>query len=115
MSLTVNTEVAEKVLLAHLDGDLDREADEPLAELESLFGETSGVVLDFTNTGFIASSGLALLVRLVRSASAVGATVAALGLDEHYRHVFEITRLDSVMFVTEDKEAAFAAVSGGNQ
>jgi anti-sigma B factor antagonist len=115
MSLTVNTEVAERVLMAHLDGDLDRAADEPLAELEAQFGETSGVVLDFTDTGFIASSGLALLVRLVRSASAAGATVAAMGLDEHYRHVFEITRLDSVMFVTEDKEAAVAAVSGGNQ
>ena len=115
MSLTVTTRSVGSVAVAGLTGDLDRAADGPLAELEAQLDGVSGLVLDFTDTGFIASSGLALLVRLVRSAAAAGVAVAAVGLDDHYRHVFEITRLDSVMTVTDDDEAALAAVSGGTQ
>ncbi len=113
MSLTITTEANGEVLVARLTGDLDRAADVPLAELEAGLDPFSGLVLDFTDTGFIASSGLALLVRLVRAAQGAGAAVAAVGLDDHYRHVFEITRLDSVMTVSDDNEAAVAAVSGG--
>jgi anti-sigma B factor antagonist len=115
MALDVSSQRVGDVLVVRLSGDLDRSADEPLSALEEEISGVSGVVLDFAPTGFIASSGLALLVRLVRTAGATGAAVAGIGLDDHYRHVFEITRLDSVIGLADDEQAALAAVSGGTK
>lgn len=115
MALDVSSQRVGDVLVVRLSGDLDRSADEPLSALEKEISGVSGVVLDFASTGFIASSGLALLVRLVRTATATGASVAGIGLDDHYRHVFEITRLDSVIGLADDEQAALAAVSGGTK
>lgn len=115
MSLSVTTEQVGGATVARLTGDLDRGADVPLAELEAGLAGRAGLVLDFGSTGFIASSGLALLVRLIRSAEAEGVAIAAVGLDDHYRHVFEITRLDQFIDLSDDEDAALAAVSGGNQ
>lgn len=109
MSLTVITEQDGSVLMARMTGDLDREAEPALSDLgESLEG-ARGVVIDFSDSGFISSSGLALLVKLVRAGQAAGATVVALGLDDHYKHVFEITRLDQFIVVADDHDAALAA------
>ncbi len=115
MSLRITTEMAGPVLLARLAGDLDRDADAPLSKLEGSLAGVEGVVLDFAGTGFISSSGLALLVRLVSAAGGGGTAVAAIGLDDHYRHVFEITHLDQFIAVTDDQEAALAVASGGRE
>lgn len=115
MSFEVSKDRAGDIVIARLRGDLDRGADAALVELEAGLAESAGLVLDFAPTDYISSSGLALLVRLARSAAAAGAKVSAMGLDDHYRHVFEITRLDSVIPVRGDEQAALAAVEGGDE
>lgn len=113
MSFALSTERSGDVVVARLEGLLDRGADERLAALEPGLEASSGMVIDFAGTEYISSTGLALLVRLARAAAAAGAKLAAVGLDEHYRHVFEITRLDSVIPVFTDERAAAVAVMGG--
>lgn len=106
MRMSVTTREADRQLTARLVGDLDRDAEEPLTELQETFGDFDRVVLDFTETSFISSSGLALLVGLARAASAAGPSLHATGLDDHYRHVFEITQLDRVIAVDERTDAS---------
>jgi anti-sigma B factor antagonist len=115
MSLTVTRDPIGPYLVARLSGELDREAEGDLGELGDSLDGFEGLIVDFSGTGFISSSGLALLVRLVRSAGEADIGVAAVGLDEHYKHVFEITRLDQFLLTAEDHDAAIAALTGGGQ
>lgn len=115
MSFSLSVERAGDVVVARLSGHLDRGADGQLGELEGRLAAAAGLVLDFGSASYVSSTGLALLVRLARSAAALGMKVSAVGLDDHYRHVFEITRLDSVILVHSDEGAALAAVTEGGR
>ena len=43
------------------------------------------------------SSGIALLVKLLIRANRQSQQVLAYGLSDHYRHIFELTRIDEVI------------------
>ncbi len=78
-----------------LEGRIDREA---LSTLDAAYaaaaaGAPSVLVLDFTAVDYINSTGIALIVGLLGKARSQGRSMRALGLSEHYRHIFEITRL----------------------
>jgi anti-sigma B factor antagonist len=67
------------------------------------------VALDFTQVEYINSTGIALLVSLLGKARRDGRPVTAWGLTDHYREIFEITRLADFMEVVTDEHAARAA------
>lgn len=66
------------------------------------------VGLDFTNVEYINSTGIALLVSLLASARRDDRPVAAWGLSDHYREIFEITRLADFLEVVADEHTARA-------
>jgi len=57
--------------------------------------ETSptAIVLDFSQVEYINSTGIALVVGLLAKARAAHISLKAVGLSEHYREIFTITRL----------------------
>ena len=59
----------------------------------------AAIVLDFTPTDYINSSGLAVIVGLLAQARSTGIEIGAQGLSEHYREIFEITRLSDFMTI----------------
>ena len=70
-------------------------------------GATS-VALDFTQVEYINSTGIALLVSLLAKARRDGRPVKAWGLTDHYREIFEITRLADFLEVVADEQSARA-------
>ncbi len=66
------------------------------------------VVLDFARTDYINSTGLALIVQLLARARAERREVHAFGLSDHYREIFEITRLADFLTLHGDRAAALA-------
>ena len=60
------------------------------------------ILLDFRNVEYINSTGIAVIVGLLAMARAENREVGAFGLTEHYREVFEITRLSDFMNIYED-------------
>lgn len=94
-----------------LAGRVDRDAeDDLLAAFDA--AATSGasrIVLDFHDAAYINSSGLAAIVALLADARERGVGVAARGLDDHYRHLFEITRLSDLIEVEPAPERGGAA------
>ncbi len=64
------------------------------------------VLLDFTNVGYINSTGIALIVGVLARARAESRTLIAVGLSEHYREIFRITRLSDYMQMCADVGAA---------
>jgi anti-sigma B factor antagonist len=74
---------------------------------------TRGIVLDFTGLDYMNSSGIGLLVTLLVRARREGRQVSAYGLSDHYRQIFELTRLDEVISVHDDEAHALAAARTG--
>ena len=94
-----------------LQGTIDSQAE---AALEGAYGgcDQGGagtVALDFTKVDYINSTGIALLVSLLAKARRDGRPVVAWGLTDHYREIFEITRLADFLEVVTDEQAARAA------
>ena len=69
-------------------------------------GEPGTVVLGFARVGYINSTGIALIVSVLAQARAQGRKVVASGLSEHYREIFDITRLSDFIEVFGDLDAA---------
>ncbi len=97
-----------------LHGDLDGRADEALnaAYAEAAATNTTApIVLNFADVGYINSTGIALIVGLLAAARKDARSVRVTALSEHYRHIFEITRLADFMTFFEDEEGAIAGAT----
>jgi anti-anti-sigma factor len=92
-----------------LQGQIDADAESELLEAwdRAATGATR-VVLDFGRTEYINSTGLAVIVQVLARARAQGCEVHAFGLSEHYREIFEITRLADFVTLHGDRAAALA-------
>ena len=91
-------------------GDVDVAADEALAQAYAEAGASgaTSVVLDFTDVEYINSTGIALIVRLLAQARRDRRDVIALGLTDHYREIFRITRLSDYLTIADDPSASAA-------
>lgn len=75
-------------------------------------GEPGTIVLDFTNVVYINSTGIALVVGVLARARAQSRTLIAVGLSDHYREIFTITRLSDYMQMYPDVGAAIGSPAG---
>jgi len=67
------------------------------------------VLLNFAGVDFLSSTGIALIVGILARARKDGRAISASGLNEHYREIFEITRLADFMTIFADESAALKA------
>ncbi|MBI4503100.1 MAG: STAS domain-containing protein [Gemmatimonadetes bacterium] len=65
-------------------------------------------LIDFTNTGYIDSSGLGVLVSLSRKIREADGELRLAGLNEDLRTLFELTKLDSLFSIADSPAAALA-------
>lgn len=95
-----------------LTGTLDRDAEPRFDEAfaRALEGGEGPVVLNFTDIGFINSTGIALIVAALAKGRAAKRQVRAFGLHDHYRHIFEITRLADFIGIYDDEASALTPV-----
>ena len=63
------------------------------------------VVLNFTGLEYMNSSGIGLLVTLLVRANRNRQRLLAYGLTDHYRQIFELTRLDEAIGIHDDEAA----------
>ena len=99
-------EVPDEVRV-RLTGDLNARADETLANAYAQVAALGPrrISLDFGRVGYINSTGIALVVRLLADARRDGRTVRAIGLTDHYKEIFRITRLSDFMEIVEGDAA----------
>ena len=88
-------------LVATLEGELDTAAAiEVEKELQPLFNsEGRDVVIECEKLEYIASSGLRILLEILKSAKAAGSKVILRNLNEDIRNVFKLTGLISLFEV----------------
>ncbi len=113
MATTLEAQVRTSSGRATIDlaGDIDGSARDALdrAYAGAAGGGAGSMLLNFSDVAYINSTGIALIVGLLGRARAERISVAACGLSDHYREIFEITRLSDFMSIYADEASAESA------
>ena len=104
-------EVADAARLIEVKGDITAQSEDVLMDA---YGRSSGpgikaIVLDFGGLEYMNSGGIGLLVTLLVRAQRQHQRVLAYGLSDHYRQIFELTRLDEAVGIHDSEDDALAA------
>jgi anti-anti-sigma factor len=113
--LEVAVREREGVAIVDLVGDVNATAEAALQRgYEEAAAEGGPVVLNFAGADYINSTGIALIVGLLAQARARDVQITACGLSDHYREIFEITRLADFMTITDNEDGALGGAEGSN-
>ncbi|MCA9947162.1 MAG: STAS domain-containing protein [Anaerolineales bacterium] len=98
-AFTAETRFEGETAVLDLHGEINSLAD---AALDAAFSQAEQanppkIMLNFAGVDYINSTGIALIVGLLARARAAHRPLAAVGLSEHYREIFTITRLSDFM------------------
>jgi anti-sigma B factor antagonist len=67
------------------------------------------LLIDFSRTGYIDSSGLGALVSISKKVRENGGDLRLAGLNEDLRSLFELTKLDTLFTITDTPEQALTS------
>jgi anti-sigma B factor antagonist len=104
-------ELSEKAHAIDIKGDITAQSEDVLMDA---YGRASGegvktIVLNFDGLEYMNSGGIGLLVTLLVRAQRQHQRVLAHGLSDHYRQIFELTRLDEAVGIHDSEDDALAA------
>jgi len=97
--------------LVDIQGEVTAGSEAVLMEAYDQVGDARAVVLNFSGLSYMNSGGIGLLVTLLVRANRHSQQLLAYGLSDHYRQIFELTRLDEAIGIHDDEGAALAAAS----
>jgi anti-sigma B factor antagonist len=106
-------EVSAPVRVIDITGDITAASEDVLMDA---YARASGngvraIVLSFERLDYMNSGGIGLLVTLLVRAQRNHQQVLAYGLSEHYRQIFELTRLDEAVGIHQSEADALAAAT----
>ncbi|HLI91869.1 MAG TPA: STAS domain-containing protein [Ktedonobacteraceae bacterium] len=103
-------QVSPTVSVIDIEGDLSAAAENALMDAYARTSATTRVIiLNFTRLAYMNSSGIGLLVTLLVRVNRQKQRLFCYGLSEHYRHIFELTRLGDVIKTYANESEAVAA------
>jgi anti-sigma B factor antagonist len=98
------------VTVVHVDGQLiigNRQELKELIQAAVERGERR-ILVDFSETGYIDSSGLGALVSVAKRVREAGGELRLSGLNEDLRALFELTKLDTLFAIADTPQQALA-------
>jgi anti-sigma B factor antagonist len=101
-----------QVSIIEIHGPISAKAEKALEDAYSQASQCKikSIVLDFNDLGYMNSSGIGLLVTMLIRANRQKQRLLAIGLNEHYREIFELTRLDEVITIFNTEAEALASI-----
>ena len=113
VTMTVRT-VSSEASIVDIDGEVTSMAENVLmdAYTQATAAGARAVILNFSAMEYMNSGGIGLLVTLLIRMKRQQQRLITVGLSEHYRHIFDLTRLDEAIGVYETEAEALAAVHG---
>jgi anti-sigma B factor antagonist len=95
-------------------GDITADSETELMDAysEATQTTTKALVLNFTGLEYMNSGGIGLLVTLLVRANRQKQKLLAFGLTEHYKQIFELTRLDEAIEIFSSEDEALKAAGG---
>ena len=104
-------ELSSRASVIDFKGDVTASAEKALADAYTRASGkfTRTIVLNFSGLEYMNSGGIGMLVTLLVRANRQRQRLVAFGLNEHYRQIFELTRLDEAIGIYETEADALAA------
>jgi anti-sigma B factor antagonist len=101
-------EVSEGARVIEIKGDITAASEDVLMDAYNRAGEPGvrAIVLSFAGLDYMNSGGIGLLVTLLVRAQRQRQRVLAFGLSDHYRQIFELTRLDEAVGIHDTEDEA---------
>lgn len=111
LAVSMNVRTAEGAGIIDIKGDVTAACEDVLMEAytQASAGGAHAIILNFSGLEYMNSSGIGLLVTLLVRTNRQKQRLLAYGLSEHYRQIFELTRLDEAIGIYEGEAAALAA------
>lgn len=111
MTFTVGRE--NDVSVFSMDGELTvgNRQDLKRGVLDAVANGERKILIDFAETSYIDSSGLGVLVSLSKRIRESGGELRLATLNEDLGTLFELTRLDTLFHIADDRSAALADLS----
>ena len=109
VTMTVR-KASETASVVDIQGEVTRSAENTLmdAYMQASAGNARAIILNFTGLEYMNSSGIGLLVTLLIRAQRQRQRLLAYGLSEHYRQIFELTRLNEAIGIYSSEAEALA-------
>ena len=103
--------INEKVSVIDIEGELTAFSEDVLMDAynQASEREARAIVLNFEGLEYMNSSGIGLLVTLLIRVNREKQRLLTYGLSEHYRNIFQITRLDDAISIFDSEEEAVRA------
>ena len=102
-----------KTSILDIQGEVTGSAETILMDAynQAAAGGTQAIILNFSGLEYMNSSGIGLLVTLLIRTQRQKQRLLAFGLSEHYRQIFELTRLNEAIGIYPDEATALAVVA----
>lgn len=102
---------SQKTSIIDIQGEINAYAENALmdAYTQATSQGASNILLNFTDLEYMNSSGIGLLVTLLIRVQRQKQHLAAFGLTDHYKQIFELTRLNEAILIYPNEAAALAA------
>jgi anti-sigma B factor antagonist len=102
---------SEHVRVIDIEGDITAASEDVLMDAYGRASEDGvrAIVLSFAGLEYMNSGGIGLLVTLLVRAQRQRQRVLAYGLSDHYRQIFELTRLDEAVGIHDNESDALEA------
>lgn len=97
------------VAVIDINGEVVPTTEDALLDAYGKCEHSPAVVLNFERLTYMNSGGIGLLVTMLVRAQRRGQALHAYGLSDHYRHIFELTRLDETIALHASEDDALAA------
>jgi anti-sigma B factor antagonist len=95
--------------LVDIKGDVTAGSEGVLMDAYDEVRDAKAIVLNFSGLSYMNSGGIGLIVTLLVRANRNSQQLLAYGLSDHYRQIFELTRLDEAIGIHDDEQAALSA------
>ena len=95
--------------IVDIRGDVTAGSETVLMDAYEETGDAKAIVLNFTDLSYMNSGGIGLLVTLLVRVNRHSQRLLAFGLSDHYRQIFELTRLDEAVGIHDSEADALAA------
>lgn len=111
MAFEASVRATGEVAIVDLNGEIDGAAEEAFATAYDEIGAAKSLLLNFADVTYINSTGIAVIVGILARARKAQIELLACGLSDHYKEIFEITRLVDFVRIFDDEATAVGAAT----
>ena len=110
-TLSLGVRQAGPASILDVQGDITAASEQTLMDAYTQAGNAPAIILNFSGLEYMNSGGIGLLVTLLVRANRQKQKLLAYGLTDHYKQIFELTRLDEAIGIHDSEQEAVSAAS----